>query len=326
MKKITHYYGADLSWVENLAEKYEGYVEGNFVRVPEHIHTGVRYFLDCGDGIIAWYVDVNYKQDLHLIQINKVNDFIGLYYNLTKGHAVVNIGEVSEEVGKLDYNLLVIDSTLQPEYYVKEGSSTYALCIFIKKTHIERYLKKNNVLLKRIQKLMDPKENTFIKFDRMTDESFHILTDLRKHEVGGLSFNLNLSGAVNLLISEFLRKMTNEKVTIQTVNKANLDGIIKSQSWMIDNIEKSFPSIKKIAAQANMSESKFKILFYKVTGETPNVFFMRNKLIRSKELLEERRLTISEISDKLNFSNHSYFTIKFKEKFGMSPKRFLTKL
>ncbi|PIF29945.1 hypothetical protein CLU81_0330 [Flavobacterium sp. 9] len=55
MKIIEHSYGADLSWVENLAQEYGGKIDGNFIIAPESdIATGTRYFLDCGEGIIAY--------------------------------------------------------------------------------------------------------------------------------------------------------------------------------------------------------------------------------------------------------------------------------
>ncbi|MNY23086.1 Bacterial regulatory helix-turn-helix protein, AraC family [compost metagenome] len=53
---------------------------------------------------------------------------------------------------------------------------------------------------------------------------------------------------------------------------------------------------------------------------------MENKLLLGKELLENKQLTISQISDELNFTNNSYFASKFKEHFGLSPKAFYKQL
>lgn len=68
VKKIEHYYDANLNWTVDLAKQFGGKIDGNFIIVPEDIQTGTRYFLDCGDGIIAYYIDVEYKKNLHLIQ------------------------------------------------------------------------------------------------------------------------------------------------------------------------------------------------------------------------------------------------------------------
>jgi AraC-like DNA-binding protein len=326
VKKIEHSYGADLSWVEELAKQLEGKIEGNFITVPENLQSGTRYFLDCGEGIIAYYINVQYKKNFHLIQKNTKKDFVGLYYNLTDGEASVVNNNTVCNVGRWKYNLAVIDSTLETDYQVKAGTGTYALCIFIKKNMIAAFAKKNNVFFPDLNKITDPAKNTVIRFDRMSNESFHLLDDLRKLKVGGPIFDLHLTATVHMLISNYLKKLSLNRIVIQTVNETDLKNIIEMQMLLIENIEKHFPSITYMASQANMSESKFKDLFKKITGSTPNSFFMDNKLNLAKELLETKQLSISQISDRLSFTNNSYFTSKFKEHFGVSPKTFIQQL
>ena len=326
MKKIEHSYGADISWVEQLAKQLEGKVDGNFIKVPEHIQTGTRYFLDCGEGIVAYYINVKYHKNLHLIQKNTSNDFIGIYYNLSEGEATVSTNDIIFDVGRWQYNLVVIDSSLDTDYHVRSGSVTYALCLFIKKSMIERFALKNNIFIRDMDKITNPKKNTVIRFDRISNESFHLLNDLRKLKVGGSIFDLNLAGTVHLLISNYLKKLSSDRIIIQTVNKSDLASIISTQMFLIEHIQDHFPSITSMARKANMSESKFKTLFNKITGNTPSSFFMDNKLLLAKDLLSKKQLTITQVSDQLNFTNNSYFASKFKAHFGMSPKAFINQL
>ncbi|MNX47844.1 HTH-type transcriptional activator Btr [compost metagenome] len=322
MKVIEHHYSADLEWVEHYAAQIGGKIEGNFITTTEDFQTGTRYFLDCGDGIIAYYLDVEYHRNFQLIQKNLNQDFIGFYYNLTEGEATVRSGHFMYNVGRWQYNLSVIDGTLESRYEVAKGSKTFALCIFIKKSMIKTYLKKNNIFIQNIDTLIDSKLNTIVRFDRMSNESFHLLNDLKKLKVGGAIFDLNLRGTVHLLISNYLKKIATKRIIIQTVNENDLAKIISVQMYLINHVGEHFPSINFMAQMANMSESKFKSLFKKITGNTANVFFMENKLQFAKELLEKKQLTISQISDQLHFTNNSYFASKFKEHFGLSPKAF----
>ncbi|WP_426484748.1 helix-turn-helix domain-containing protein [Flavobacterium sp. 2] len=326
MKTIEHFYSADLDWVENLAHQFGGKVEGNFIIVPEDIQTGTRYFLQCQDGIVAYYIDVEYKKNLHLIQKNTNPNFVGYYYNLTEGEAIVSTHNFVYDVSRWQYNLSVIDGTLESDYHVTKGSKTFALVIFIRKDIIESYAKQHDIVFPNINQLIDPAKNTIVRFDRMSSDSFHILNDLRKKKVGGPIFDLNLTGTVHLLISNYLKKIASKRIIIQTVNQDDLKSIIATQTYLIENIFEQFPSIKFLAEKANMSESKFKNLFNKITGTSPNAFFSQNKLLLAKELLEKKQLSISQISDKLNFTNNSYFASKFKEHFGLSPKSFVRDL
>lgn len=325
MKTIEHSYGATLDWIAPLANKLGGRIEGNFIVTPDDL-TGIRYFLDCGDDIVAYYVDVKNHRDVNLIQKNTNSDFIGIYYNLTESEVKYSSTSFAQNVGRWQYNLLVIDGTLETNYYVKAGSRSLVFCIFIKKSMMATFAQKNNITLRDIDKITDPSQNTIIRFDRMSNESYHIIEDLGKLKIGGTIFDLNLKGTVHLLLSNFFKKMSASRVIIQTVNEADLERIIAAQMFLTNHIEEPFPSIEAMANNAYMSESKFKTLFKKITGKTPNHFFMENKLFEAKKLLEENKFTITQISEKLNFTNSSYFASKFKEHFGLPPKIFIKQL
>ncbi|MFH6967722.1 helix-turn-helix transcriptional regulator [Flavobacterium sp. FlaQc-28] len=326
MKTIEHYYDANLNWTVDLAKQFGGKIDGNFIIVPEDIQTGTRYFLDCGDGIIAYYIDVEYKKNLHLIQKNLNDDFVAFYYNLTEGEATMSVHNFLYNVSKWQYNLSVVDGSLKSDYHVTAGSKTYALCIFVKKNTLKLFVLRNNIRLNNVNEIIDPEKNTMIRFDRMSGNSFHLLNDLRKKEVGGPIFNLHLIGTVHMLIANYLKKISTKRIIIQRVNQQDLATIISLQMYLIEHIEGNFPSIKILSEKANMSESKFKTLFTKITSQTPSTFFMENKLLLAKDMLEAKQLTISQISDQLHFTHNSYFASKFKEHFGLSPKAYIQQL
>lgn len=326
LKTIEHFYSADLDWVSHFAEQFGGKIEGNFIVVPEDLQSGTRYFLDCGEGIVAYLIDVEYKANFHLVQKNLKTDFVGLYYNLTDGDAIVSNNDFSYDVTRWHYNVTALDGTLETSYNIKAGSKTFALCIFIKKSIIKTYTKRNNITFRNLDQIIDPTKNTVVRFDRMSNESFHLLDDLRKLPVGGPTFDLNLVGTVHMLLSNYLQKMAGNRIIIQTINQTDLNTIIAMQKYLVQNVEDHFPSITHMASKANMSESKFKNLFKKITGNTPSSFFMDNKLLLAKDLLEKKQLSISQISDQLNFTNNSYFASKFKQQFGLSPKGFVKEL
>lgn len=326
MKKIAHHYGVQLDWVEPLAMQLEGRVDGNFILVPDYIHTGDRYFLNCDFGISALYIDVLYHSEIHFRQENKTDDFIGIYYNLTEGEAVLLLDDGVNPIGKWNYNLVIIDSTLNSDYIVKPGSKTFALNIFIKKEIVKGYFQNNPPIKKHAEDIFNSKLNTIVKFTRMSNYSYNLLMNLRAQKMEGESFCLHLKGVVQSLLAEYIEKMVLEEIVVDTVNKTDLEGIIKSQAYLIENLNQIFPGISFLAQEANMSESKYKSLFKKITGMTSNAFFLSNKLIEAKRLLQEKQLTITQVSSKLNFTNNSYFTAKFRDFFGMSPKEFIKQL
>lgn len=327
MKRIVQHYGADLDWVESFAENFEGEVNGSFIRVPDRIYTGNKYFLNCGEGIVALYVDATSHINYRLTHKNFTDDFVGIYYNLSDGDVKMTYKETCSDIGPWSYNLFVIDSSLEYQYDVHSGTKCFVLAIFVKKEIIKRHFEKNNVFGDKIDDLFNPETNTLIKWDRMSNDSFHILSELRKKEVGGVIFDLELIATVHLLLSEYLLKISNnEDIVIQPVDEFDLSGIIEAQRFLIDNIKEPFPGNKIIAQNVNMSETKFKTLFKKVTGISATTFFIDNKLTLAKEILEKKEMSVMAVSQYLSFGDNSYFSLQFKRKFGINPKQFTQQL
>ncbi|QLC66332.1 helix-turn-helix transcriptional regulator [Flavobacterium sp. LPB0248] len=327
MRTIKHSFGTDLNWAESLAQKLGGKFENNFI-IPKEDNKlpKTRYILNCEDGITAYYVETFNEENFCFITENTTDNFISLYYDLTEGEGALFNADNTYKVGHWNYNFGVIDSNLQTKYLVNAGTKTFLLAIFINKETIRSFAEENNIPFQDIFTSNDSSKSIPTRLYRISSESFNLINDLRKLKVGGDIFDLNLRGTVHILLCNFLKKISTNTMISQTIHEDDLSRIILSQIFLMENIENHFPSIKLMAKKANMSESKFLVLFRKITGLTPNSFFIENKLYRSKELIEEQRLSIAEISDKLKFSNHSYFSFLFKKHFGLSPSAFAKQL
>jgi AraC-like DNA-binding protein len=326
LKRIKYYYGTDLSWLESFTKKTGGKPSGNFIHIPSSIGEGNMYHLDCTDEIAVLYADFVHKVDFKYFQKNKIQDFIGFHYNLSEGEAKISSQGSSYKVGRWLYDFYVMHNSLESEYMVSSGCKCFSVSIFIKKDFLKAYAKKNLVTDREIQKLLNPSKSDFIKLNRMSNESYNLLMELRKNKVGGIVFDLFLTSTVHLLISDFFFKILGANSHMaQNVNDSDLSGIRFSQRFLIENIQKKYPGNKLLAKKINMSETKFKVLFKNITGIPPNVFFMENKLKKAKDLVIENKMSILEISNQLSFANSSYFALKFKRRYGINPEKFRKK-
>jgi AraC-like DNA-binding protein len=326
MKKITLSYGANLDWVHSFASKFEGKISGNYIKVSNEIYTGDMYFLDCGEEIVALYTNGIYHTDLQLTHKNKKKDFVCIQYNLSEDEAEISFEDTSNKAGASFFNLMLIDSALEHKYNIKKRSKSFVLQIFIKKEALDSFLLKSNLYNKTIEKKVDPAIYNHIKWFRMSCQSQQLLMDTQKFKIGGIYFDLTLTGTVHILISECLDILSNKKKFISLENELDLPNIIKIQQFLLENIENLYPGNSFLAQKANMSMSKFNSTFKKLTGISANNFFLHHKLNKTKAVLKEKQLSIKEISNNFNFSDNSHFVAKFKEHFGTSPKNFINNL
>lgn len=88
----------------------------------------------------------------------------------------------------------------------------------------------------------------------------------------------------------------------------------------IDNIEFDVP---KFASEMALGRTKLFSKIKGITGQTPNDFIITIKMKKAADLLTNNpEYNISDITFLLGFSTPRYFTMSFKEQFGISPTAF----
>ena len=83
--------------------------------------------------------------------------------------------------------------------------------------------------------------------------------------------------------------------------------------------------IRDIATQFGYTEYYLTKKFKTETSMTFKEFLREKRLERAAYYLENHTIPIGEISERLKFSSQSYFTEKFREKYGMTPSEYQKK-
>ncbi len=77
-------------------------------------------------------------------------------------------------------------------------------------------------------------------------------------------------------------------------------------------------TLADIAGESNVSVSYIKLLFNTYAGISPKFYFNQLRIRRATELLCEG-ISVTEVSDKMNFSSPNYFSAFYKKHTGLSP-------
>lgn len=136
--------------------------------------------------------------------------------------------------------------------------------------------------------------------------------------------------AKNLLNSaERLRiKFSSEDSFVPSeITVSSLDEELLKKAFKIveENISNEQFDIPFFCSQLGVSRT---MLFLKIkawTNCTPNEFIHEIRLKRAAQLLEQNKLTVSEISYKVGFNNPKYFSKCFQKKYGETPSQFADK-
>lgn len=92
-------------------------------------------------------------------------------------------------------------------------------------------------------------------------------------------------------------------------------------AYISSNMYASF-TVEELCAKFSISRSSLQNLFRANLHTSPKQYISNKKLEKAKQLIQQHKHTISEISDLLGFTSIHYFSRKFKTQFGISPTEY----
>ena len=125
----------------------------------------------------------------------------------------------------------------------------------------------------------------------------------------------SLEECFNFIDSCFASYRENLISNSNTPNKRNMNAILK---YIDDNIEDI--TLTAVAEEFHITSAHLSRIFKDNIGINFSEYVTEKKLLRAMELLKENaNLCIADIANKLGYSTASYFSSKFKERFGITP-------
>lgn len=90
--------------------------------------------------------------------------------------------------------------------------------------------------------------------------------------------------------------------------------------YIEDNIEESL-SLESVSKHFNISKFYFHRLFSAMTGYSFNNYLLSRRLNMSVNLIQNEKLSLTDIAYRLNFGTPSSFTRAFKRQYGIAPSK-----
>lgn len=95
----------------------------------------------------------------------------------------------------------------------------------------------------------------------------------------------------------------------------------RATAFMEANLQEPF-DLARLAHTAGMSAFHFSRLFKKATGLSPSHYFIRQRIARARQLLQETDDSIIEIGMSVGYSSPSHFAQIFRRETGVSPSHY----
>ncbi|SEB35472.1 Signal transduction histidine kinase [Tenacibaculum sp. MAR_2009_124] len=136
-----------------------------------------------------------------------------------------------------------------------------------------------------------------------------------------------LIARVNCLIEnkqkreEWVQSSDEEEKEIETFEERNLREL---QQLIQENIHREDFSVAELAEKINFSQRQLERITKKLTGLTPVKFVLEIRLQEAyKKIKNKEEADINNVRYSIGMKSASYFSVKFKERFGISPSELL---
>lgn len=301
---------------------------------------GKKYIISCVNNAYILHANVsrNFTQDS-----NQTKQFHQLFTLAKDFPRVLTIG-ISEPVPSYEY---LKDSYLQARSAVLYSFlAGHGKLIFYKDLRTERFTSSQNLDEMFFNQVNNNNIASAIDF---LEEYISYMCSCRpedipaiKDELAEIAFRLNQKLQKQAHMQQkYITEIINYALSIEDIKQFllqlleqiqndinNLDNkgriIFEVEKFIIRNYDKDL-TINNIAEHVYLTPTYLCHLYRKTTGKTLNQFILEVKMNKSKRLITDTSLKISEISEKVGYANQNYFTRTFTRYFGINPSTFRNK-
>ncbi len=156
--------------------------------------------------------------------------------------------------------------------------------------------------------------------DTEKDEFLKIVHKVNDY-VTGQDTSLYVGQEAGNMLSNFIIQICNNKKTTSNTSNSTSAMTYKTLVELMNHNVMNNLSLEDFAKKCFISVSYIKSLFYRYAGISPKVYYNNLRLAKAQDLLKQG-LSVSEISEAMNFSSSNYFTAFFKKYTNTTPLQY----
>ena len=243
---------------------------------------------------------------------NKVNLGMNMFSFLQVGKKQVHFAGTSVAVNK-DQSLLLKKGNWLWTELLDQETIYYCKLLFFSEKKLKGFLEKHT---KNIQIVKDEIPYFVIRNDAYISsylDSLSIISESSTVFIENL-LSVKFEELLLYLLQKYGRKFELFLHSLKVKETSAFKKIVESK--IHSNLK-----LEEIAFLCNMSLSTFKRHFIKEYKVSPGKWLQNKRLQKAKKILEQGNLKPSDIYLDFGYNNLSNFSIAFKNKFGISPKR-----
>lgn len=317
MIEINHNYSLTPDWFHKVTEQLidklgAKRINEKLLVMSDDIVQGTYYYSEVIPGLSAIIVDITLKEPMIVKRLKGDDEMYIIHFDFSDEMNLIHIEGIKHKIGyKVNLGLGIFDNAIENSFLPVIGERIYAMRLLVAKDLI------NNAIKNGSFKQSKKEKRTLFFYDHIDSESKIMLTDIKNRTVFDPAFEIYSRGIFLKLLANFIDRYSNLEALFHHTPDVEMQAINVTKDYMLTNLFDEFPGIFFLAEMAGMSVTKYKVLFKRIFVDTPNRFFIREKMLLAKELLKSGEFdTIDDVSKELKIKTMSHFSSKYYNQFG----------
>ncbi len=291
------------------------------VEIPAEIGSGTIWFREIMNGMGLIIVEnLGFKEEFEIVyNHDKTVPAYALIFFKKLGGVINLFSEKESRDISIHNGGYLISSAIHETHKFAPGKTTDLVSIFIFPEFIEKHLK---TLIKYQNRVGNTNhvEELLMQIDTLSPEIILGMNTLENNQFTGTLKNIYLESKVLELTALFFKAFEEKDSNRNRLTKKENEQILNAQKILKEHLENP-PGIIELAHLVGMNEYKLRLGFKELFDNTIYGYLRQQRMIKAKELIENKELSVSEAGYMVGYSNMSHFSSAFKNEFGISPKK-----
>ena len=321
MLQIKYKYSDLAAYFKVLAEAYQIKIESTTILLPPDIGSGYLKTEFLPNGLQLLISETVIGIDVHIFRERSNTQSYTLRFD-----QVSNIKNFTLEIDqdllmenhKFYSGAILTDSRVDFGFTVNKGMESRCINIQFTEEWFNKYsgIKTTDNFMARYLSL----KTAAFTFEVLNIEYREIMEEIFALKENHPIYKTVLQNRIMLLLEKFLRnifyKINNDT---KRIKEEELKRLMQVESILVANFSIKPPSMVDLTRIALMGETKLKASFKNIYGLNPYEYYQKSRLLKARQLLNNRNNSVKEIGKLLGFKNVSNFTIAYKKAFNILP-------
>ena len=321
MLQITYKYIDHAAYLKALAAAYKTDIKNNSILLPPAIGSGYTKLFYLVNGLQLMVTESILHIDMHILREQSDTQCYTLRFDQISKIKTFTLEidqDLLKEEDKFYSGAILTNSRVDFGFSANAGCESRSINIHFTEEWFNKYsgVKTTDNFMRQYLKL----KTAAFNFEVLNIEYREIMEEIFGLKESHPIYKTVLQNRVMLLLEMFLRNVYNKMNTEKdNIKESELKRLMQVESLLVDNFSIKPPPINDLMRIALMGETKLKINFKKAYGLKPYEYYQKSRMLKARQLLNNRQHSVSEIGRLVGFKNLSNFTIAYKKAFKVLP-------